>query len=404
MKSTQPPYPLLDDGVQHGDGVDSGTFLTVDFCPSRKDVLETRFFDALDSLAARKGAPVPIALSMSGRWLRSHPRLFESLIGKINLHRLTVTWVNHSDSHPFLKGKGPAKNFLLESGIDSNREIIGVEIDLLERGQLPSVFFRFPGLVSSRDWIERIVRYSLIPLGADAWLAVKQVPRVGSVILVHGNGNEPKGIELFLKQLPQIQKLGPFLALSSLFPSNDSYGGRSMNVRKAGIQDREDSSRWIEWIESSGIFRPYGLPANSVHAALLAAFEDPQSAVYVAEENGETCGFAWMKKKAGVRPQRLPSIDRSGSGGCSPRCRTGADGGDRIRLYFAIRYRPPHHDDESRGAEILREARLREGRRASELRRSGAWMRQFITNLAAPNSDTTEINHSLSAATSDSDL
>ena len=39
---------------------------------------------------------------------------------------------------------------------------------------------------------------SLIPLGSDAWLAKGEAPRKGSFILVHGNGNEPKGVKLLL--------------------------------------------------------------------------------------------------------------------------------------------------------------------------------------------------------------
>ncbi len=37
----------------------------------------------------------------------------------------------------------------------------------------------------------------LIALGADAWLALGQRPRPGSVVLVHANGNEPFGLSQF---------------------------------------------------------------------------------------------------------------------------------------------------------------------------------------------------------------
>ena len=68
-------------------------------------------------------------------------------------------------------------------------------------GMVPSVFFRFPGLVSSRALFDRVVAHGLVPVGSDAWLAKGQRPTEGSIVLVHGNGNEPIGIEDFLRLL-----------------------------------------------------------------------------------------------------------------------------------------------------------------------------------------------------------
>ena len=63
---------------------------------------------------------------------------------------------------------------------------------------MPSVFFRFPGLVSNRVLFGGVAGFGLITLGSDAWLGKKQWPVAGSIILVHANGREPVGIKRFL--------------------------------------------------------------------------------------------------------------------------------------------------------------------------------------------------------------
>ncbi len=52
----------------------------------------------------------------------------------------------------------------------------------------------------------RVVSYGLVPIGSDAWLAGNakdQDPAPGSIVLIHGNGNEPLGIDRFLALLRQ---------------------------------------------------------------------------------------------------------------------------------------------------------------------------------------------------------
>jgi hypothetical protein len=70
---------------------------------------------------------------------------------------------------------------------------------MIEHGMLPSVFFRFPGLVSDENVFERVISHGLIPTGSDAWLAKGQQAASGSIVLVHGNGNEPAGVGDFLE-------------------------------------------------------------------------------------------------------------------------------------------------------------------------------------------------------------
>ncbi len=114
---------------------------------------------------------------------------------------MAITWIDHTFNHRFDPTKALKGNFLLEPGTDLEGEILRTEQAMLKHGMVPSVFFRFPGLVSSRALFDRVVSHGLVPVGSDAWLAKGQRPTEGSIVLVHGNGNEPIGIEDFLRLL-----------------------------------------------------------------------------------------------------------------------------------------------------------------------------------------------------------
>ena len=114
---------------------------------------------------------------------------------------IAVTWINHSFNHRYKKGLPPSRNFLLQPGTDLRKEILATEALMLKNGLRPSVFFRFPGLVSDRGLVARVASFGLVAVGSDAWLAKKQDPSSGSIVLVHGNGNEPYGIKRFLELL-----------------------------------------------------------------------------------------------------------------------------------------------------------------------------------------------------------
>jgi hypothetical protein len=126
--------------------------------------------------------------------------------------------VNHSGSHPYDPEAPLARNFLLTPGIDFVSEVLSTERLLLARGLLPSVFFRFPGLVADEKLVRKLRELSLIPVGSDAWLAKGDIPKRGSIILVHGNGNEPQGI---MKALPLLRKSGQVKFL----PLNEAITG-----------------------------------------------------------------------------------------------------------------------------------------------------------------------------------
>lgn len=212
--ATAPPYPLQNDGAIRAVAAVAGLFLTVDLCPSGRP-LERELFVSLAGHGTGK-RPAPVALAVSGRWLRSHQDELRWLRGEVAAGRLAITWVNHSFSHPYDPTLPLGRNFLLTAGIDLDREILATEQFLLEEGMVPSPFFRFPGLVSDQRSISRLAQLGLIPVGSDAWLAKGEMPREGSFILVHGNGNEPAGIRHFL-QLQREGRLFPLLPLSEAF-------------------------------------------------------------------------------------------------------------------------------------------------------------------------------------------
>jgi hypothetical protein len=186
---------------------DRGAFVTGDLCPSRKP-LDRTFLTKLE----KPGAATPVALSVSGVWMKQHPDDFAWLRREKAEGRLAITFVNHSFHHPYRPGLAEGQNFLLMPGVDMKDEILDVERLLIANGETPSVFFRFPGLISSPSLMETMREYHLIPLGANAWLALGQKALSGSVVLVHPNGNEPFGLHLFESQQDKLPR--PFLPIT----------------------------------------------------------------------------------------------------------------------------------------------------------------------------------------------
>ncbi len=191
---------LQDAGIVHAMPRGQGVVLTVDLCPSRRP-LDRSLFDAVIAEFGPEEQPVPLGVAVTGVWMEEHPDDLTWLLDRVGTGDAAITWIDHSFSHRFDPAAALARNFLLEPGTNVEAEILRAEEAMLERGMVPSVFFRFPGLVSSRDVFDRVVAHGLVPVGSDAWLAKGQRPTEGSIVLVHGNGNEPVGIEDFIRLL-----------------------------------------------------------------------------------------------------------------------------------------------------------------------------------------------------------
>lgn len=190
---TAPGRGLENQGITVAETSVNGVFVTADLCPSKRP-LEKAFFVDTEAMAAH-GKPAPIALMISGLWIQRHDAEFRWLVDEQKAGRLDITWVNHSYTHPYNAGVQLDKNFLLTPGVDFEKEVLSTEILLLENGLTPAPFFRYPGLVSSAGMQKRLRALTLIPIGSNAWLAKGEVAAPGSIILVHGNGNEPVGIK-----------------------------------------------------------------------------------------------------------------------------------------------------------------------------------------------------------------
>jgi hypothetical protein len=189
---------IQDAGLTHGYPRQEGIDLTADLCPS-KQPLAREFFTGLLAQFLPKEKPVPIALAVTGNWMYTHRDDLKWLLDLEKKGELDITWINHSYNHREVRNVPNRKNFLLEKGTDLDFEVLKTEQKMIEYGITPSVFFRFPGLVSDSLVFAKITAYGLIPVGSDAWLAKNQKPQNGSIVLVHANGNEPYGIKQFFR-------------------------------------------------------------------------------------------------------------------------------------------------------------------------------------------------------------
>ncbi len=207
--STAPHGQAPPSGVIANGGLPAGSapgaFITGDLCPSRRP-LDRAFLHNLEA----QQSPLPLALSISGTWLTHHRADFQWLLDQQRNGGLQITWTDHSYHHPYTPGRPLAENFLLTPGTDTQSEILNTERLLIANGQTPSVFFRFPGLISNPALMQLAANDHLIVLGAAAWLARTPRARAGDIILIHLNGNEPAGLAIFSKLLAAGKLPQPF--------------------------------------------------------------------------------------------------------------------------------------------------------------------------------------------------
>lgn len=191
---------IQDAGIEDGMPKETGISLTADLCPSRRPLDRGIFTDIIAEFK-KVEQPVPVALSITGIWMRQHPQDLEWLKRLQADNQIYITWINHSFNHRVSLTEPLKENFLLEPGTDISYEVLETEKAMLKNGLMPSIFFRFPGLVSDQQLVNRITDFGLIPVGTDAWLAKGQQPHAGSIVLIHGNGNEPVGVKDFVALL-----------------------------------------------------------------------------------------------------------------------------------------------------------------------------------------------------------
>jgi hypothetical protein len=191
-KATANSTRIHNAGIAHVRTPENGAVLSIDLCPSKRD-MDFSIFESVSQAFTGSSKPVPMAIALSGRWMEKHGDELAWMKKFIRENKISVTWINHSYTHRYRKTEPLRKNFMLFADTDVRHEILANEQLMLENGIIPSVLFRFPGLVSNKKLFDEIVEYGLITLGSDAWLAKKQRPVKGSIILVHANGKDPSG-------------------------------------------------------------------------------------------------------------------------------------------------------------------------------------------------------------------
>ncbi|WP_080057368.1 polysaccharide deacetylase family protein [Spirosoma aerolatum] len=188
---------LQDAGIERTDTTERGFSLTIDLCPSTKPLTRSVFEQLIQAFEPEE-KPIPITITITGLWMANHQQDLAYLKGLVSRGELAITWVNHSYHHRYNPRLPLQANFLLEASTDLNAEVLLNEQAMLQNGLTPSIFFRFPGLVSDKAVFDRILAFGLLPIGSDAWLAKNQQPKQGSLVLIHANGNEPLGITDFI--------------------------------------------------------------------------------------------------------------------------------------------------------------------------------------------------------------
>jgi hypothetical protein len=199
-------FLIQDAGLTHGYPAEKGITLTIDLCPSHKP-LDRSIFNSLINEFSVTETPVPLGLSISGRFLLNHEEDINWINRLQQENLIKVTWINHTYSHYYDPKVPLTENFLLKPGTNIHSEVLKLEQLLLNRGMLPSVFFRFPGLISDSAIVKQITTLGLIPIGSDAWLAKVNLAKNGSIVLIHGNGNEPIGVKDFINLIKNKSQL-----------------------------------------------------------------------------------------------------------------------------------------------------------------------------------------------------
>ncbi|MDJ1467787.1 polysaccharide deacetylase [Xanthocytophaga flava] len=197
---------LQDAGIQRTDTTERGFSLTIDLCPSSKPLARS-FFEQLITAFEPEEKPIPITITITGIWIQKHMQDLAYLKNLVNKGELDITWVNHSYHHYYSPSKPLPVNFLLAPNTKISDEVLLNEQYMLENGLTPSIFFRFPGLISDKAIFDQVLAFGLLPIGSDAWLAKKQQPKQGSLVLVHANGNEPVGLQDFIQMIKQKSNL-----------------------------------------------------------------------------------------------------------------------------------------------------------------------------------------------------
>lgn len=209
-------YDLKNAGIQNI-YVENRYMITTDLCPSPnkldydfyKNVYdEISISNSISKLSSKNNNFIlPVGIAISGIWIKYHKEDLNWLLEMEKKNKLSITWINHSYNHRYIRDLDLSSNFLLIKGTDISKEILMTEELMIEEGLNMSIYFRFPGLVSDTNIFNKLLDYGLIPIGADSWIGKGKYPKDGSIVLVHTNGNEAKGLRRFQKWLKKYKEI-----------------------------------------------------------------------------------------------------------------------------------------------------------------------------------------------------
>lgn len=97
-KAEKQSVALQDAGIESGLPKETGISLTADLCPSHRP-LDRRIFTDIFTEFQKVERPAPIALSVTGVWMRQHPQDLEWLKQMQAKREIYITWINHSFNH-----------------------------------------------------------------------------------------------------------------------------------------------------------------------------------------------------------------------------------------------------------------------------------------------------------------
>ncbi len=201
-QALQESTPWDNAGIRQWPSRRRGAWLSFDLCPSSRP-LDRWVFRQLENV--QPGKPLPVFLDVSGRWMASHSSDLTWLLQREAHQNLVITWVSHGELHPYNPHVPWRQTFDLTKGLNFEREVLGPEKRLVALGQLPSVWFRFPGLISDSAHVRQLLSWGLIPLASGAWLNKDEPLLNQDIVLIHANGNEERGLKLLMSWTRQHQ-------------------------------------------------------------------------------------------------------------------------------------------------------------------------------------------------------
>jgi hypothetical protein len=189
-------YNIIENNNKDNQGLKSidkseGVFISIDMCPSVNKIEKSLFIRLQEKSKLNK---VYVSIAISGLWVVQNREDFIWL-QSLKSDNFIITWINHSFTHRYYKDIAMENNFLLLSDTIIQSEILDTERILIEHGEIPSIFFRFPGLISDEKFLAELKKYGLVQLGSGAWISkMKKEDAIekGNIILIHGNGNEER--------------------------------------------------------------------------------------------------------------------------------------------------------------------------------------------------------------------